>query len=71
MYSGDEEVSDAESVDDEDSDYDHAFEAEEVCTQCGEIADNCEGHEDFEEEFEDSEECAICGNDRGDPIHGE
>jgi hypothetical protein len=61
----------AKKADDDDDQYDHDFEAEEVCTTCGETQDNCEGHEDFDEEYEDSDVCAVCGNDRSDPVHGD
>jgi hypothetical protein len=71
MYSGDEEVSDAESVGE---DYDHDFEAEELCVHCDEVSDNCQcefGEDsDLEEEYYDSEECAVCGMGESDPAHG-
>jgi len=70
MYAGDEEVSDAESECDE---FDHNFEAVEVCVDCGESADNCDCADNdntYEAEFEDSDECAICGMSEADLVHG-
>jgi hypothetical protein len=69
MYSGDEEVSDAESVD-EDSEYDHEFEPTEVCENCGTDTDNCDCEED-EQDFQEQDECAICGEGADEPIHVE
>jgi hypothetical protein len=66
MYSGDEEISDGESTDDDQ--YDHDFEPEQVCLECGEGESNCECEEGGE--IGDGEECLVCGMSEADPVHG-
>jgi hypothetical protein len=71
MYSGDEEVSDAESVDDDSNpEYDHDFEAEVICQNCGNDDSGCECDDD-ESDLQDQDECVICGEGADDLIHQE
>jgi hypothetical protein len=49
------------------SEYDHDFEAEELCSGCEESLDNCSCED--EQEPMDGTACAICGADEDDPCH--
>lgn len=53
--------------DEEDTEYDHDFEPEQLCANCGEPADNCECDD---QEMEDQDECCVCGGSEADPVHG-
>lgn len=54
----------------ENPDYDHDFEAEVRCEECGNDEADC-ACEEGEEDLQDQAECAICGADEDDPVHQE
>lgn len=55
---------------DEDSEFDHEFEAERICQNCDTYEMDCDCEVD-DQQIEDEEggECAICGADEDDPVH--
>jgi hypothetical protein len=53
---------------DDDDQYDHDFEPEQICLECGEDESNCECEEGGE--IGDGEECVVCGLSQDDPVHG-